>query len=41
MGSGLREGSMALILGTPKSKLDRFVACVERFLESHMALVSL
>jgi glutamate-1-semialdehyde 2,1-aminomutase len=36
-----RRGSMALILGTPKSELDRFVVCVERFLERHMALVSL
>jgi glutamate-1-semialdehyde 2,1-aminomutase len=36
-----RRGSMALILGTPKSELDRFVACVERFLEKHRALVSL
>jgi glutamate-1-semialdehyde 2,1-aminomutase len=36
-----RRGSMALILGTPKSELDRFVVCVERFLERHKALVSL
>jgi glutamate-1-semialdehyde 2,1-aminomutase len=37
----MRRGSMALILGTPKSELDRFVVCVERFLERHRALVSL
>lgn len=36
-----RRGSMALILGTPKSELDRFVAFVERFLERHSSLVSL
>lgn len=36
-----RRGSMALILGTPKSELDRFVACVKRFLERHRSLVSL
>jgi glutamate-1-semialdehyde 2,1-aminomutase len=36
-----RRGSMALVLGTPKSELDRFVACVERFLERHRAFVSL
>ena len=32
---------MVLILGTPKSELDRFVGCVEMFLERHKALVSL
>lgn len=36
-----RRGSMALILGTPRSELDRFVACVEKFLERHRTLVSL
>jgi len=36
-----KRGSMALILGTPKTELDRFVASVERFLDRHKALVSL
>jgi glutamate-1-semialdehyde 2,1-aminomutase len=36
-----RRGSLALILGTPKSELEKFVACVERFLERHRRLVSL
>jgi glutamate-1-semialdehyde 2,1-aminomutase len=36
-----RRGSIALILGTPKSELDRFVQCVEKFLERHRSLVSL
>ena len=36
-----KRGSTALILGTPKSELDRFVMAVEKFLERHKALVSL
>jgi len=36
-----KRGSLALILGTPKEELDRFVACVEKFLERHKDLVSL
>jgi glutamate-1-semialdehyde 2,1-aminomutase len=36
-----KRGSMALIIGTPQSELDRFVVCVERFLERHQSLVSL
>ncbi|KAH8771079.1 putative glutamate-1-semialdehyde 2,1-aminomutase [Diaporthe sp. PMI_573] len=30
-----RRGSMALILDTPDEELDRFVGCVEKFLERH------
>ena len=36
-----RRGSLALILGTPKSELDRFVLGVEKFLDRHRSLVSL
>jgi glutamate-1-semialdehyde 2,1-aminomutase len=36
-----RRGSIALILGTPKSELDRFVSSVSKFLERHSSLVSL
>ncbi|KAG0650394.1 putative aminotransferase [Hyphodiscus hymeniophilus] len=36
-----KRGSMALILGTPQSELDRFVECVESFLRRHKSLVSL
>ena len=36
-----RRGSIALILGTPKSELDRYVASVEKFLERHRSLVAL
>ena len=36
-----KRGSIALILGTPKSELDRFVVCVEKFLERHRNLVAL
>ncbi|RDW58679.1 glutamate-1-semialdehyde aminotransferase [Coleophoma cylindrospora] len=36
-----RRGSIAMILGTPQSELDRFCECVSRFLERHRALVKL
>jgi len=36
-----RRGSTALILGTPKEELDRFVKCVRSFLERYRSLVSL
>jgi glutamate-1-semialdehyde 2,1-aminomutase len=36
-----RRGSIALILGTPKSELDRFVKSVGQFLERHQNLVTL
>jgi glutamate-1-semialdehyde 2,1-aminomutase len=36
-----RRGSIALILGTPKSELERFVASVGKFLERHKILVAL
>ena len=36
-----KRGSIALILGTPQSELDRFVSCVEKFLKRHTSLVSL
>lgn len=36
-----KRGSLALILGTPKSELVRFVLCVEKFLERHRNLVTL
>jgi len=36
-----RRGSIALILGTPQSELDRFVECVGKFLGRHSALVAL
>jgi glutamate-1-semialdehyde 2,1-aminomutase len=36
-----RRGSTALILGTPKEELDRFVASVGKFLDRHKSLVSL
>lgn len=35
------RGSLALILGTPSSELDRFVECVGNFLERHRDLVTL
>jgi glutamate-1-semialdehyde 2,1-aminomutase len=36
-----RRGSIALILGTPQSELDRFVVSVEKFLDRHRELVAL
>lgn len=36
-----KRGSMALILGTPKSELDRFAECVDKFLERHRKFVTL
>tara|TARA_R110002060_G_scaffold24129_1_gene32723 strand:+ start:2155 stop:3318 length:1164 start_codon:yes stop_codon:yes gene_type:complete len=36
-----RRGSIALILGTPKSELDRFVSSVKKFLARHKTLVAL
>jgi glutamate-1-semialdehyde 2,1-aminomutase len=30
-----RRGSIALILGTPKEELDRFIRCVKSFLEKY------
>ncbi|KAI7537517.1 hypothetical protein KC331_g10882 [Hortaea werneckii] len=30
-----RRGSIALVMGTPQSELDRFVSCVKRFLMRH------
>ncbi|KAK0647669.1 putative aminotransferase [Lasiodiplodia hormozganensis] len=36
-----RRGMIALILGTPKSELDRFVECVKAFLERHKDLMVL
>lgn len=36
-----RRGMIALILGTPKSELDRFVECVKAFLERHKDLMAL
>ncbi|KAI3398884.1 hypothetical protein diail_8393 [Diaporthe ilicicola] len=36
-----RRGSMALILDTPDEELDRFVGCVERFLERHKGIMTL
>ena len=36
-----KRGSMALILGTPKSELDRFVLSVVEFLKRHKSLISL
>ena len=36
-----RRGSIALILGTPDSELDRFVDCVSKFLDRHRAIVSI
>lgn len=36
-----RRGSIALILGTPKSELDRFALCVQSFLKRHKSLISL
>ncbi|KUJ17149.1 glutamate-1-semialdehyde aminotransferase [Mollisia scopiformis] len=36
-----RRGSIAMILDTPQSELDRFVDCVGKFLERHKSLVSL
>jgi glutamate-1-semialdehyde 2,1-aminomutase len=35
------RGTIALILGTPQEELDRFVGCVERFLQRHASLVGL
>ena len=34
------RGSIALILGTPQEELERFLECVEKFLERHRSLVS-
>jgi glutamate-1-semialdehyde 2,1-aminomutase len=34
-----RRGSIALVLGTPQSELDRFEKCVKSFLEKYAALV--
>jgi len=36
-----RRGSMALILGTPKEELDKFVRVVGKFLEKHKELIAL
>lgn len=36
-----RRGSIALILGTPQSELDRFVVCVRDFLARHGNLIKL
>jgi len=36
-----KRGSIELILGTPRDELDRFVECVERFLERHPNLIDL
>lgn len=36
-----KRGSLALMVGTPQSELDRFVVCVERFLNKHKSLVTL
>lgn len=36
-----RRGSIALMLPTPDSELDRFVECVGRFLQRHKELVQL
>lgn len=33
------RGTIAMILGTPQEELDRFVGCVERFLQRHASLV--
>ncbi|KAH8666995.1 pyridoxal phosphate-dependent transferase [Xylariales sp. PMI_506] len=35
-----RRGSIALILDTPDEELDRFVTCVERFLQRHAAIMA-
>ncbi|KAI1074851.1 pyridoxal phosphate-dependent transferase [Whalleya microplaca] len=34
-----RRGSISLMLGTPRSELDRFVDCVSAFLERHRSLL--
>lgn len=36
-----RRGSIALMLPTPDSELDRFVECVKRFLECHAEIMSM
>ncbi|KAI7169832.1 hypothetical protein KC316_g11405 [Hortaea werneckii] len=36
-----RRGSIALVMGTPQSELDRFVSCVKRFLKRHEKFVKL
>ncbi|KAI1879884.1 hypothetical protein JX265_001505 [Neoarthrinium moseri] len=36
-----RRGMMALILGTPDEELDRFVRCVQDFLQRHEAIVTI
>ena len=36
-----KRGSLALMIGTPQSELDRFVACVGSFLEKHQEVTSL
>jgi glutamate-1-semialdehyde 2,1-aminomutase len=35
------RGSLALILGTPVQELERFTACVEKFIDRHYALLRL
>jgi glutamate-1-semialdehyde 2,1-aminomutase len=34
-----RRGSIALILGTPKEELERFIGCVKSFLDKYAALM--
>lgn len=36
-----RRGSIALILDTPDQELDRFVGCVEKFLQKHKEIMTL
>ncbi|KAI7145656.1 hypothetical protein KC352_g29096, partial [Hortaea werneckii] len=36
-----RRGSIALVMGTPQSELDRFVSCVERFLKRYEKFVKI
>jgi glutamate-1-semialdehyde 2,1-aminomutase len=36
-----KRGSVALMIGTRQSELDRFVVCVGRFLEKHQEITSL
>lgn len=36
-----RRGSIALVMGTPQSELDRFVSGVERFLKRHEKFVKI
>jgi glutamate-1-semialdehyde 2,1-aminomutase len=35
-----RRGSIALILDSPQEELDRFLLCVEKFLERHRSILS-